>query len=165
MPLSKPAEPAPQAPRFSVVCPSSHPHLRLLHRAASHGLRVGGDQGGRAGRVRRPVPCRVSTQKPFLLRKAKQSFYNTSPHGHEDAHGRSGPHQARTSTATCRSSLPPSVTSLSDFEFFTARSTGLPSAACLYQVAEKFTAHRPAPGDGLEHRDGHRLRGTDSQIR
>jgi type I restriction-modification system DNA methylase subunit len=49
------------------------------------------------------------------------------------------------------------------FDFFT-QIDRLAKCGLLYQVTEKFTGFRPSPGDGLEHRDGHGLRGADPQV-
>jgi hypothetical protein len=50
-----------------------------VHRAAATGLRAGAHQGRRAGRKREQDANAGLNPDPFLLRRPKQSFYNTSP--------------------------------------------------------------------------------------
>ena len=101
--------------------------------------------------------------EPFLLRKAKPELLQHVADGHEEAHGRPGPHHARTSSRTSRLSRPPSATSSSASSSYT-QIDRLAKAGLLYLVTEKFAKFDLHPEKVSNSQMGLRLRRADPQV-
>ena len=90
--------------------------------------------------------------EPFLLRKAGQSFYNTSPLDMKKLMGDQD-HIGENLFAYMQASRPPSATS-SSASSSTPRSTGWPRPGCSIMVTEKFASIDLHPDSRQQHPDG-----------
>jgi type I restriction enzyme M protein len=101
--------------------------------------------------------------EPFLLRKAKQTFYNLSPLDMKTLMGDQD--HIRENLFAYIQAFSPAVRDIFErFEFY-AQIDRLAKAGLLYLVTERFAKRGPSSRQDPEQPDGAGFRGTDSQVR